>query len=305
MGKLIFRRILEAVPVLLAVVTLTFFMVRLAPGSPFDEERPLRPEVREALEKHYGLDRPLYEQYVSFLGGLLRGDLGVSYRQPDFTVAEIVAETLPVSFELAVYALGIALCLGLVLGLVAAVRPNRWSDLGPMAVAMVGICLPSFVLGPLLILAFAIELDWFRAFGWDSARDRVLPALTLGLFFAAYIARLTRASMLEVRAQDYMRTALAKGMPFHRAYLKHGLRNALSPVVAYLGPAMAGLVSGSFVVESLYQVPGLGRYFVTAALDSDYTLILGVTVVYASLLIAFNLVADVVLLLLDPRVRAE
>ncbi|MGF1484692.1 MAG: ABC transporter permease [Opitutales bacterium] len=305
MGKFILKRFLEAIPVLLAVVTLTFFMVRLAPGSPFDDERPLRPEVREALEAHYGLDKPLLQQYVSFLGGLLQGDLGISYRKPTFTVAQIVRENLPASLELAIYAILSALGIGLTFGLVAAVRPNTWSDFGPMGFAMIGICLPSFVLGPILILVFAIHFDWFNASGWDHPSDRILPALTLGLFFAAYIARLTRASMLEVREQDYMRTALAKGIPFHRAYLKHGLRNALAPVIAYLGPAMAGLVSGSFVVESLYQVPGLGRHFVRSALDSDYTLILGVTVVYAVLLIAFNLIADIVLGLLDPRVRYE
>jgi oligopeptide transport system permease protein len=305
MGKFILRRILEAIPVLLAVATLTFFMVRLAPGSPFDSERPQRPEVREALEAAYGLDDPLPVQYLRFLGNLLQGDLGFSYRQPDFTVAAIVGEKLPVSFELAAYALLVALGVGLLLGLLAAARPNRWSDYLPMSLAMIGICLPSFVLGPLLMLVFVFWLGWFDVSGWAEPGDKVLPAITLGLFFAAYIARLTRSSMLDVRNQDYMRTARAKGLSPRQCYLKHGLRNAVAPVIAYLGPAMAGLVTGSFVVERMFRVPGLGEYFITSALGSDYTLMMGVTIVYAVLLITFNLLADILLVLLDPRLRFE
>lgn len=303
MLRLILKRLLEAIPVLFVIVTLTFFMVRLAPGGPFDSEKAMPEAVREAIDAQYGLDQPLWVQYGRYLGGLLQGDLGPSFKYPGWSVNELIAAKIPVSLELGAYALAIALLIGLGLGILAAARPNTWSDYTPMALAMLGICLPTFVLGPLLLLTFALDWPIFNAAGWQFPRDRVLPSLTLGLFYAAYIARLTRGSMMEVRNLDYMRTARAKGLPPWRISLLHGLRNAILPVVAYLGPAAAGLISGSFVVETIFHIPGLGKFFVSSAINRDYTLVMGTVILYATLIIVFNLCADLIQARLDPRQR--
>lgn len=286
---------------LFLVVTFAFFMVRLAPGGPFDREQDMPPQVRAALESHYGLDQPLAIQYLNYLGNLLRGDLGPSYKYPGWSVNELIAQKFPVSLELGLLALVIALIVGVGLGAMAAVRPGTRWDHVPMGIAMTGICLPTFVLGPLLLLVFALHLEWFNVMGWRLAGDRVLPSLTLGLFFAAYLARLTRTSMMDVRSQDYMRTARAKGLSEVRVYCLHGLRNGLTPVLSYLGPVMAGLLSGSFVVEAIFNIPGLGKFFVQSALDNDYTMVLGVVVFYAFLLVLFNLLSDILLVLINPR----
>lgn len=299
------RRFFEGFIVLWAVATLAFFMVRLAPGDPFSGERALSPIVRESLNAHYGLNQPMFIQYGRYLGGLLKGELGPSLKYPGWSVAELIAQRLPVSVELGLLGLGVALALGLPAGLLAAVRPNRWNDYLPMSLAMLGICLPAYVIGPLLLRLFGIELGWCNVSGWGSSGDRVLPALTLGLFYAAFIARLTRSSMLELRYVDFVRTARAKGLSEWRVYLVHTLRSGLQPVISFLGPAAAGLISGSFVVETIFNIPGLGTFFVKAAFNRDETLLLGVVLVYASLIIVFNFLVDIVLVLLDPKQRFD
>ena len=305
MHKLIIRRFLEAVPVLFVVATATFFLVRLAPGGPFDREKTAPPEVERALNAHYGLDQPIAHQYFRFMGNLLQGDLGPSFKFPGWTVNELIYAKIPVSLELGLYALAVAVTIGTVAGLIASARPNRWRDHLTMFIAMIGICLPTFVLGPLLVLLFALKLEWFNVFGWLLPSDRVLPSLTLGCFYAAYVARLTRGSMLEVLNRDYITTARAKGLPEWRITLVHGLRNGILPVVTFLGPAAAGVISGSFVVETIFHIPGLGRFFVSAAFNRDYTMVMGTVLFYAALLVVLNLLVDILQSLLDPRIRSE
>jgi oligopeptide transport system permease protein len=302
MWRLIFRRLLQAVPVLLAISLLTFLMVRLAPGDPFSDERRMPEDIRARLQAAYGFDQPLWKQYLRHMTHLVRGDLP-AFRYPDHTVHEIIAKAFPVSLELGALALLVALAVGIPAGVVAAVRRNTWLDHLPMSLAMSGICLPSFVLGPLLILLFALKLGWVNPMGWEQPSDRILPALTLGLYYAAYIARLARGGMLEILSQDFMRTARAKGLPGWLVVVRHGLRGGLLPVVTYLGPAIAGLMTGSFAVETIFFIPGLGRFFVTAAFNRDYTLVLGTVMFYAVLIVVLNLAVDVVHLCLDPRLR--
>jgi oligopeptide transport system permease protein len=298
------RRLLQAIPVLLVVVTLAFFLVRLAPGGPFDAERAVPPEVLKSLNARYHLDDPWPRQYLDYLARALHGDLGPSFRYPGRSVNEILAAGFPVTLELGCYALLVALGLGITAGILAAMRPRRWLDHAAMAVAMTGICLPTYVMGPLLVLVFSVWLDWLPVSGWGYLPgDKILPSLTLGFAYAAYIARLTRAGMLDVLQQDFIRTARAKGLSESRVVLKHALRGGLLPVVSFLGPALAGLLSGSFVVETLFQIPGLGRYYILAAFNRDYTLILGTTIFLAALIILFNLLADLLAFWLDPRLR--
>ncbi len=303
MLRLVAGRLALAVPVILVIATLTFFAMRLAPGGPFDAERRLPPAVLANIEARYRLDRPLVEQYVHYLGDLLRGDLGPSFRYPDRTVGELIVLGLPVSVTLGASALALALAVGIPAGVVAAVRHNRPADHLAMGLAMTGVSLPNFVLGPLLILLFALVLRWLPVAGWGSWRHLVLPAVTLGLYYAAYIARLTRAGMLEVIRQDFIRTARAKGAPERRVVGRHALRLALLPVVSYLGPAAAKVLTGSVVVETIFAVPGIGRYFVTAALNRDYTMVLGTALFFSAFLVAFNLLVDLAYGWLDPRIR--
>jgi oligopeptide transport system permease protein len=305
MFRFIARRLLETIPVLFIIVTATFFMIRFVPGGPFTAEKAVTPEILRNLEAHYGLDKPLYRQYLDYLGSLLQGDFGPSFKYPNRTVNEIIADKLPVSLELGLLALAVALVLGLTLGVIAAVKRNGVFDYLASSIAMAGICVPTFVLGPLLVLVFAIYLRWFNASGWYQPIDRVLPAATLGLVYAAYIARLTRGGMLEVLNQDYIRTARAKGASELRVIFRHALRGGLLPVVSYLGPAIAGILTGSFVIETIFQIPGLGREFVTSAGNRDYTLILGLVILYAGLIIALNLVVDVVQVWLNPKLKFE
>jgi len=304
MTRFIVLRVLSFLPVMLAVLTLTFFLVRLAPGGPFDNERKVSEETMRQLMSAYNLDAPLPAQYVKYLGGVVQGDFGPSYRKPSRTVSEWIQLRLPVSLELGCYALLVALVVGLPAGLLAALRPSSWLDYLPMSISMAGICIPTFVMGPLLVLVFALWLGWFPVAGWDSPANKVLPALTLGGTYAAYIARLTRAGMLDVMSQDFVRTARAKGVSEVGVILRHALRGGLQPVVAFLGPAAAGMLTGSFVVETIFQVPGLGKEFVESAFNRDYTMISGTVAVYAGLVLLLNLVADVFLAYLDPRVRA-
>ena len=305
MFRFVLRRLLQAVPVLFVITTATFFMVRFVPGGPFTAEKAIPPEIMRNLEAHYGLDQPLWRQYLNYLGRVAQGDFGPSFKYANRSVNEIIGDKLPVSLELGGLALAVALVVGLTLGVLAAVRRNSWLDYLASSVGMLGICVPTFVLGPLLVLFFAIHLGWVNASGWYDWTDRVLPALTLGLVYAAYLMRLTRGGMLEVLHQDYIRTARAKGASETRIVLRHALRGGLLPVVSFLGPAIAGILTGSFVIETIFQIPGLGREFVNSAFNRDYTLVLGTVILYAALIVGCNLVTDVVQVWLNPKLKFE
>ncbi len=305
MFRFILRRLLETIPVLFIIATATFFMMRAAPGGPFDAEKKMSKEVRENIEKHYGLDKSLPQQYVSYLKNLLRGDLGPSFKYPNRSVNELIADSFPISLELGLWSLLTALVFGLLAGIIASLKQNSALDYFPMSLAMLGICVPTFVMGPILILVFTLNHDWFNASGWFFPRDRILPSLTLGAYYAAYVARLSRGGMLEILNQDFIRTARAKGASLPRIVFKHSLRGGLLPVVSFLGPAIAGLLTGSFVVESIFQIPGLGRFFVTSAFNRDYTMVMGTVLFYATLIIFLNLVVDVVQVWLNPKLRFE
>jgi oligopeptide transport system permease protein len=304
MGRFILHRLLQAIPVLLVVITATFFLVRAAPGGPFSAEKAVPPEVLKALEARYQLDQPVMSQYASYLSDLLHGDFGPSFKFPGRSVNELILAGLPATAQLGLNALIISMVLGTAAGVIAALKPNTAQDYIPMSVAMIGICLPSFLLGPLLMLVFGIWLEWLPVTGWGNiAGDKLLPSLTLASGYTAYVARLSRGGMLEVMSQDYIRTARAKGLPEWVVVIKHGLRGGLIPVVAFAGPAFAGLLSGSFVVETIFQIPGLGRFYVQAAFNRDYTMIMGTTVFFATLIIAFNLLSDVLAVWLNPKLR--
>jgi oligopeptide transport system permease protein len=305
MLRFITRRLLETIPVLLVIITATFFMIRFVPGGPFTAEKAVTPEILRNLEAHYGLNKPLYRQYFDYVGSLLHGDLGPSFKYPNRTVNEIIADKLPTSLELGGWSLLVALAVGLPLGVIAAVKRNTWLDYVCSSTAMVGICVPTFVLGPLLVLLFGIHLRWVNASGWYEPIDRVLPAIVLGFFYSAYLMRLTRGGMLEVLHQDFIRTARAKGASETRIIFRHALRGGLLPVVSFLGPAIAGILTGSFVIETIFQIPGLGREFVNSAFNRDYTLVLGTVILYAVLVIACNLVVDVVQVWLNPKLKFE
>ncbi len=306
MWMFILKRIAQAIPVMFVVITITFFMVRAAPGGPFDDERDVPPEVLKNLNARYNLDASVWEQYTDYLANLLRGDFGPSFKYTNRTINEMIGFGFPVTLELSLYALVFAMCIGLLAGIISALRPNTWQDYIPMSTAMLGICLPSFVLGPLLILIFGIWLEYLPVSGWGyTPADKILPSITLGFTYAAYIARISRGGMLDVLSQDYIRTARAKGLSSFRIVRAHALRGALTPVISFLGPAMAGLLAGSFVVESIFQIPGLGRYYIQAAFNRDYTMILGFTIFYAGLIVVFNLIADILLVWLNPKLRHQ
>lgn len=306
MLKFILKRLLQAIPVLLIVITVTFVLVRLAPGGPFDQERTVSPHVLQQLNERYNLNAPLHIQYWDYLKNLVRGDFGPSFKYPGRTVTEMIRNGFPITAELGLYALLGALFFGLTAGIIASLQPNSWQDYLPMSLAMIGICLPTFVLGPLLVLVLGIWLEWLPVTGWGmTSGDKILPVVTLGAAYAAYIARLARGGMLEIMTQDFIRTARAKGLGPASIALRHALRGALAPVVSFLGPAAAGLLAGSFVVESIFQIPGLGRFYIQAAFNRDYTMILGTTIFFATLIILFNLLADIILAWLNPRIRHE
>ncbi|MBA4135684.1 MAG: ABC transporter [Opitutus sp.] len=305
MLRFAFRRLLQTIPVMFCIITATFFMVRFVPGGPFTGEKAIPPEILRNLEAHYGLDQPLWKQYALYLGKLVQGDLGPSFKYVNRSVNEIIADSFPVSLELGAWALLVALTLGLPLGIAAAVKRNSTLDYVCSAIGMIGICVPTFVLGPLLALSFGIYLQWVNVSGWYGPTDRILPGLTLGFVYAAYIMRLTRGGMLEVLHQDFIRTARAKGASEARIIFKHALRGGLLPVVSFLGPAIAGILTGSFVIETIFQIPGLGRQFVTSAFSRDYTVVLGTVILYAALIVVLNLVVDIVQVWLNPRLKFE
>lgn len=302
MIRFLLRRIIESIPVFFVIVTATFFMTRFVPGGPFDKEKSVPPETLEALNAYYGLDEPLYLQYFNYLKNLACGELGPSYKYNSWTVNELISEKAKISLELGFYALIFAIVFGLTLGVVAAALKDRPSGKIIGAFSLVGICLPSLVLAPVAVLIFAIKLKCFNAMGWNFASDAILPSIALGLFYSAWIARLARSSVISEMGAFYTRTARAKGLGNFKIYFVHILRNAIQPVVSYLGPAAAGLLTGSFVIESIFQIPGLGKFFISSALDNDYTMVMGCVILYAGFIIIFNLISDLVLALINPKI---
>ena len=301
------KRLTAAIPTLLVLITLAFFMMRLAPGGPFDLEKPVPPEVRANLDAAYGLDKPLLVQYANYLGDVLQGDLGPSFQYVDYSVNELIAQGFPVSLKLGISAMIVAVVFGSLFGMIAAMRQNSVTDYSMMTVAMTGISIPNFVVAPLLILVFAVALGWLPAGGWNNGAwpNMVVPVIALALPPGAYVARIMRGSMIEVLRSNYLRTARAKGLPMRQVMLRHALKPAFLPVLSYLGPATAGIITGSVVMEQIFSIPGLGRFFVQGALNRDYTLVLGVVIFYGALIIVFNFLVDLLYSVLDPKVRAQ
>lgn len=299
------KRLLGAIPTLALIIVLSFLLTRLAPGGPFDDEQAVPPEIRANLERAYGLDQPLAVQLGRYVSGLLRGDFGPSFKFKDFSVTELIAAGLPVSLQLGGLSLLVAILAGIPLGTLAAMRHNRAADHVIMAVAVVGIAVPVFVVAPLAALVFGVHLGWLPVAGWSPGewRDMLLPTLTLALPVVAYVARLTRGSMLETLRSPFVRAARARGVPGSRVVWRHALPAALTPVVSYLGPAAAAVLTGSLVVETIFGLPGMGRHLVQGALNRDYTLVMGMVIVYGSFMIALNLLVDIAYAWLDPRIR--
>jgi oligopeptide transport system permease protein len=300
-------RFLGAVPTLLVIITLAFLLLHAAPGGPFDVERQLPPAIKQNIEHTYHLDEPLYKQYLRYLGNILHGDLGPSYQYRDTTVNEIIRQGWPIDLIIGAWALGGALLIGLPIGMLAALRRNTVWDHFSMGLAMVGISIPVFVVAPVLILVFAIMLRWLPAGTWGggSPSHVVLPAAALALPYIAYVARLMRGSMVEVLNSPFILMARAKGMPASKVLLRHAIKPALIPLVSFLSPAVAGVITGSIVIETIFGLPGIGRAFVDGAINRDYTLVLGVTILYGALIVLFNFLADVGYSILDPRVRYQ
>lgn len=299
------RRLLVAVPTLFVIVTIAFFLMRAAPGGPFDSDRVLPPAIEKNVLAHYNLDLPLWQQYAKYVGGLLQGDLGPSFRVRDFTVAELIGAGFPASLQLGGIAILLAVVVGISLGAFAALRQNTAVDYAVMGVAMTGIAVPNFVMAPLLTLVFGVYLSLLPVAGWGGGAlaNKILPVVALALPQIAYIARLTRGSMVEVMNANYVRTARAKGLRERLVVMRHCIRGALLPVISYLGPATAAVVTGSVVIESIFGIPGIGRYFIEGALNRDYTLVMGVMIFYAVLIIMLNLLVDLLYAVLDPKVR--
>lgn len=304
MIRFIIKRLLVEMPLsIFVIVTLVFFLVRLAPGGPFTSEKSVSPIVLEELNKNYGLDKPIYIQYLNYIRSILKGDLGPSYKYPGKKVSQLIIEAFPISFELGCYSLVIAIVLGVGAGAISAFYKKSWIDNFIMSISMGGICIPSFVLAPLLVLVFSLCLKWLPVAGWSTPLDRILPSFTLGIIYMAYISRIMRGSMIEILSMDFIKAARAKGLSDKDIILKEALRGALIPVVSFLGPAAAGLVTGSFVIETIFSIPGLGRLFVTASFNRDYTMISGTVIFYAFIIILFNSIVDIILAYLDPRIR--
>lgn len=304
MIRYVLGRLLQSAVVLFVVLSASFFVMKAAPGSPLAKDRVLDAAVEAQLMERYHLDEPVIEQYFWYLSLLAQGDLGPSIKQ-NAPVEEIVFEAVPYSLIIGAQAMLFALLLGIPIGLVAGLKQNTGVDYGAMGFAMIGVSIPNFVLGPILILIFASGLGWFRSGGWTGWPDSILPSISLGLFYTAYVARLTRSGMLEVIRQDYIRTARAKGLTERLVVARHALKGAILPVVSYLGPAFASVLTGSVVIEKVFNVPGLGTFFVDAAFNRDYFLVLGVIMVYSSLLVTLNLVVDVLYSVIDPRVSYD
>lgn len=305
MLKFIFRRLLEAIPTLLVLITVSFFMMRLAPGSPFTGERSLPPEVLANIEAKYHLNEPLYSQYFRYLGQLAQGDFGPSFKYKDFSVNDLVSQAFPVSLEIGIYAFILALILGVTAGVIAALKQNTVLDYTVMGFAMTGVVIPSFVIAPLLVLLFSLGLKLLPAGGWNNGSliNMVLPVSALAIAYTASIARITRGSMIEVLHSNFIRTARAKGLPLRRIVLRHALKPAMLPVISYLGPAFVGIITGSIVIETIFGLPGIGRLFVNGALNRDYSMVLSLTILVGTLTILFNAIVDILYAFIDPKIR--
>ena len=305
MIKFILKRLLEAIPTLLVLITVSFFMMRFAPGNPFSSERGVSPEVMANIQQKYGLDKPVYQQYFTYLGNLAQGDLGPSFKYKDFSVNDQVRKALPVSATIGSLAFLLALGLGVGLGIMAALRQNSWVDYSSMSLAMLGVVMPSFVLAPVLTLIFAINLKWLPAGGWNGGQlpYMVLPVIGMAMYYVSSIARIMRGSMIETMNSNFIRTARAKGLPLRHIILHHALRPAMLPVVSYLGPAFVGIITGSVVIETLFGLPGIGQLFVNGALNRDYSMVLGLTILVGALTITFNAVVDILYAFIDPKIR--
>lgn len=305
MIKLILRRFLEAIPTMLALITVSFFVMRLAPGSPFTGERNLPPEVLANIEAKYHLNDPMWLQYLNYLKQLMHGDLGVSFKHKDHTINELLAQSFPVSLEIGLYAFIIAVILGITLGVFAALKQNTLTDYSLMSLAMTGVVVPNFVKAPLLVFLFAITLQWLPAGGWNdgSLKNLILPVGSLSISYIASISRITRGSMIEVLNSPFIRTARAKGLSMRYIVWKHAMRPAMLPVIAYLGSAFVGIITGSVVIENIFLLPGIGKSFVDSAFDRDYGIVLSLTILVGVLTIVFNAVVDILYGVIDPRVR--
>ncbi len=305
MFKFIAKRILEAIPTLLVLITISFFLMRFAPGNPFSSDRPLPPEVTANIEAKYGLDKPVFEQYTTYLGNIVQGDFGPSFKYKDFTVNELVAKALPVSAKIGFFAFIFALVMGVTVGTIAALKQNTWLDYTIMSTAMAGVVMPSFILAPVLIYIFSIKLQWLPAGGWQDGSTKfiLLPMFGMALLYVATFARITRGSMIETLNSNFIRTARAKGLSYPYIVIKHALKPALLPVVSYMGPAFVGIITGSVVIETIFGLPGIGKLFVNAAFNRDYSLVLGITILIGSLTIIFNAIVDIVLATIDPKIR--
>ncbi|UOG90865.1 MAG: oligopeptide ABC transporter permease OppB [Candidatus Thiothrix sulfatifontis] len=306
MLQYVVKRLLGALPTLLVIITLAFFLIRLAPGGPFDTERPMPPEIAANMERAYHLDKPLPMQYGYYLLNVLQGDLGPSFKYKDHSVSSLIAEGFPVSLQLGVFAMLLALLVGIPAGMLAALHHNRPLDHAVMAVSMTGITVPNFVMAPLLALVFGVLLHWLPVAGWDQGwKSAVLPVIALALPQIAYVARLMRAGVLETLSSPHIRTAVAKGLPMRLIVWRHVLKGALLPVLSWLGPATAAIITGSVVIEQIFGIPGIGRHFVQGALNRDYTLVMGVVIFYGALIILMNLLVDVIYGWMDSRVRYD
>ncbi|MFQ3176108.1 MAG: oligopeptide transport system permease protein [Psychromonas sp.] len=305
MFKFILKRVIEAIPTMLILITVSFFLMRFAPGSPFSSERTLPPQIMENINAKYGLDKPVMEQYTTYLTNVVQGDLGPSFKYKDFTVNELVTAALPVSAKIGSFAFIFALFFGVAIGTIAALRQNTWIDYCVMSTAMLGIVMPSFVLAPVLIYIFSINLGFFPAGGWldGSLQYMVLPVLGMAMMYVATFARITRGSMIETLNSPFIRTARAKGLSFSYIVLKHALKPAMLPVVSYMGPAFVGIITGSVVIETIFGLPGIGKLFVNAAFNRDYSLVMGITILIGFLFIIFNAIVDILLAYVDPKIR--
>lgn len=305
MLKFIAKRILEAIPTMLVLITISFFLMRFAPGNPFSSERALPPEVMANIEAKYGLDKPVFEQYTTYLTNILKGDFGPSFKYQDYTVNELIETSLPVSAKIGSIAFIFTLIFGVAIGTIAALKHNTWVDYTIMSTAMLGVVMPSFVLAPALIYLFSLHWNLFPAGGWldGSAKYLVLPVIGMSLLYIATFARITRGSMIETLNSNFIRTARAKGLSYPYIVLKHALKPALLPVVSYMGPAFVGIITGSVVIETIFGLPGIGKLFVNAAFNRDYSLVMGITVLIGFLFILFNAIVDVLLALIDPKIR--
>lgn len=304
MIQLILKRLFTYIPVLLVVVIITFLMIHAAPGGPFDAERVASPEIIEKLNEAYNLDKPIHVQIYNYLFNAIQGDFGPSFKYPGRTVTELIMSGLPTTIELAIYSILFAIFLGVISGLVASLNPGKILDIVPMSISLLGICIPSIILGPILVLIFGIWYEVLPVYGWgDNPGDKILPTITLGAAYAAIFARLTRGGMLEILGQDYIRTARAKGLSEIRIVIVHALRGGILPVISFLGPAIAGLLAGSFVVETIFQINGVGRFYVQAAFNRDYTMILGTSILFTFMTLTFVLISDIVASFLNPTLR--